>query len=196
MPGVVISEIRKFPACPSADLPITSPRVYSRSWTLSPRPIHSKFCLVGPRAVVGVSRAQIRTRCAISEAPQPTSDDAARFIGKMNLQWSIPGPGCGRKVSLGSSVGRDVVRLSTGGCSLGSCHGKRHCVGAGLTIGMVRIPDFTRLAVSKVPEPFGEASGRTVYKMYFQGCFATYYICSKDGCKERCICTHYCPVKN
>ena len=156
--------------------------------TGSPRPIYSKLRRVGPGTVVGVSRVRIRARCAVSEVPQPARDDTAGFIGKIHLQGSIPRPGGSGKMCLGGSVDSDVARLSTGACSLGSCHGKRHRVGAGLSIGVVRVPDFARLAVSKVPEPFCEASGGTVCKVYFQGCFATGNTRIKNGCEERCIC--------
>src|SRR5208337_1819509 len=57
--------------------------------TVSPRPIHSKLCLVGPGTTVGVSRILIRARCAISEVPQPTRNGTGRFIGKIHIQGSL-----------------------------------------------------------------------------------------------------------
>ena len=138
--------------------------------------------MVGSGTVVGVSRrVHARARCAVSEVPQAARDDTARSICKIYHQGSIPRPGCGGKVCLGFSVGRDVAGLNTGDCSTGSRQGKRHRVGAGLTIGNGRVPDFTRLAVSKAPEHFFEASNRSVAKMYFQGALPLVGLAVKKG---------------
>ena len=177
------TEISRLPECRPSDHYFTF--ILMVLELLPPGPYTVSTCLVGPGAVIGVSRVHVRARRAVSEVPQPARDDTGRLICKIHHQGSTSRPGYGGKTCLGGSVGRDVARLSTGGCSTGSCQGKRHRVGAGLTIGMGRIPDFTRLAVSKVPEPFCEASDRPVAKMYFQGCFAACRTCSK----ERCICT-------